>query len=80
MALDHPDQTGDYLEHMARAALGGDRDAAREIKSFVRRAVDAADRPQAAPNRDPAAGFGSYPHAVHDFNRRPPDRGIDLGR
>ncbi len=79
-ALDHPDQTGDYLEHRARAALSGNRDAAQEVRAFVNGAVEAADRPRTTPNRDPALGFGSYPHAVHDFNRRPPDRGIDLGR
>jgi len=77
MALDHPD-TGDYLDHRARAALGGNRDAAREIRDFVAGAVERAGRPRAAPNRDMAPG--SYNHAVHDFNRRPPDRGIDLGR
>ena len=77
MALDHPD-TGDYLDHRARAALGGNRDAAREIRDFVAGAVERAGRPRAAPNRDMAPG--SYSHAVHDFNRRPPDRGIDLGR
>ncbi len=80
-AIDHPHPVGgdDYLDHLARAAVAGNADAAHELRTFATRVVENAGRPR-PPGRNPAAGLGGYPHAVHDFNRRPPDRGIDLGR
>ncbi len=55
-ALDHPDQTGDYLEHLARAALGGNRDAAHEIRAFVRGAVEARRPPTGRAQPKPGRG------------------------
>jgi len=64
---------------VASAALAGNTDAAHEIRAFAQRAIDNAGRRRTPPDHNRAVGLGLHAHAAPDHNRRPPDRGIDLG-